>query len=414
MVEISQIELPESRSRPGEWALSAASAYRYFQRDQLNLPSVRLPAAIQIVYFLGSGADSFFFGQDRENIVADYVFVVPPGMPFGIVGEKNGAVDCVHIQAIGSPPVGLALPAKVRVHSPAVSCALLDMAAEYARTGAVTTSLDGLFEALLNGRSAVRVTFADHAEGRPPRDTARHSHREEHQIDYYLKAKGRFWLADRWHEIADGHLFYIPPGVEHAIELDPTAPYHNLSLKFIPDEALQGQVRGEAARIEAGDNAPELRRAMQQITASYLLYAPVASGEVGRVLALVAEAAEAAEAAEGGSRTHARKSKVDLARQIVASNYSLPIRLDWVARRLGLSPAYLSRAFRERAGETFSTHLRRVRVARAAALLRESSLTVGEIARQCGFATIHYFSQTFRRETGHTPTDVRRGRGGNA
>jgi AraC-like DNA-binding protein len=411
MVEISQIELPENRTRSDEWALKAASAYRYFHRDQLNLPSVRLPSAIQIVYFPGSGADSFFFGQDRENIVADYVFVVPPGMPFGVVGEKNGAVDCVHIQAIGSPPAGLSLPAKLRVHSPAVSGALLDMAAEYARGGAVTTSLGGLFEALLNSRAAVRVTFADHAEGRPPRDTARHSHREEHQIDYYLKAKGRFWLADRWHEIADGHLFYIPPGVEHAIELDPAAPYHNLSLKFIPDEALQGQVRGEAARIEAGHNAQELRRAMQQITASYLLYAPVASDDVGRVLALVAEAAEAA---EGGARPHARTSKVDLARQIVASNYSLPIRLDWVARRLGLSPAYLSRAFRERAGETFSAHLRRVRVARAAALLRDSSLTVGEIARQCGFATIHYFSQTFRRETGRTPTDVRRGRGGKA
>lgn len=83
------------------------------------------------------------------------------------------------------------------------------------------------------------------------------------------------------------------------------------------------------------------------------------------------------------------------------------IGLEEVAREVRLSPAYLSRIFREETGETFTTRMNQLRIERARTLLRTTTLPVMVIALELGFSDQSHFSRVFRRETGQSPRSYR-------
>ncbi|MBO5415005.1 MAG: cobalamin-dependent protein [Clostridia bacterium] len=81
--------------------------------------------------------------------------------------------------------------------------------------------------------------------------------------------------------------------------------------------------------------------------------------------------------------------------------------LNTIASSLYISASHLSRLFKECTGETFAEYLRRTRLSHACALLKETDLTVEEIARQCGKKDIPSFYQSFFVYKGVTPNQYR-------
>jgi AraC-like DNA-binding protein len=81
-----------------------------------------------------------------------------------------------------------------------------------------------------------------------------------------------------------------------------------------------------------------------------------------------------------------------------------------IAREASLSPYYFSRAFTACVGVPPYRYLIELRIRRAAALLRETELTVTQICMRVGFRNLPHFTTTFRRHTGLTPSAYRRQR----
>jgi AraC family transcriptional regulator of adaptative response / methylphosphotriester-DNA alkyltransferase methyltransferase len=92
---------------------------------------------------------------------------------------------------------------------------------------------------------------------------------------------------------------------------------------------------------------------------------------------------------------------------IVAAEHARPLTLHDVARRLATSPRQLQRAFAAMAGVGFRTHLRQVRMARAAELLADTDIPVKEIAYSVGYRDPSQFSKSFRRTVGVSPSEQR-------
>jgi AraC-like DNA-binding protein/quercetin dioxygenase-like cupin family protein len=388
-------------SRPPSHTDRIVWAYRYFDPWSLNLREIRRPEAIQALYFVMNSPGVLEYGGRRENVTGESLFVFPPGMAFHLSPGSPSPIDCVHIQSI-SPRWArerYPLPAKLWVHDHEIAGSIMAWAVEYAKAGEISGTIWPVLERVYSQQEVSRVTFADHAETRPPRDTPLHSHMKEHQIDYYLRARGRFWINGHWEEIEDGDLFYIPPRAEHAIEFDPECDYHNLSLKFVVKDPVD--LSGEPFKIPVIDEDRHLRNAMQRIVASYVLYSPVSPDDLQQVLSGISDIYRL------GS-TLGSPSPEERIKEIVMANYSMPLSLPWLSRQVGLKPAYLSRLFRERTGETLSTYIRRVRIQRSQELLSQTNLPVGVVAQRCGFSNIHYFSQVFKKETGLAPSGYRR------
>lgn len=79
-----------------------------------------------------------------------------------------------------------------------------------------------------------------------------------------------------------------------------------------------------------------------------------------------------------------------------------------LARESGVSPAQLVKLFRRHLGTTPIRHVWETRTRRGAQLLRETGLTVGEIAFRCGFQTPFHFSRWVRELYGLAPRELRR------
>jgi len=75
-----------------------------------------------------------------------------------------------------------------------------------------------------------------------------------------------------------------------------------------------------------------------------------------------------------------------------------------IAAGVGFSPGYLSMLFKEQLGTTVHQYVTVVRIEQAKRLIRESGMTLTEIAGRTGFASIHHFSRVFRKMTGVPPS----------
>ncbi|MDB6169532.1 MAG: transcriptional regulator, AraC family [Verrucomicrobia bacterium] len=84
-----------------------------------------------------------------------------------------------------------------------------------------------------------------------------------------------------------------------------------------------------------------------------------------------------------------------------------PADLRSLAKEAGVSPAQLVKLFRNHLGTTPIRHLWESRTRRGAQLLRETGLTVGEVAFRCGFQTPFHFSRWVKELYGVSPRALR-------
>lgn len=73
----------------------------------------------------------------------------------------------------------------------------------------------------------------------------------------------------------------------------------------------------------------------------------------------------------------------------------------------GKHPVHLARAFRRAYGETIGDYQRRLRLDKAATLLREGRMPLSEVALECGFANQAHFSRSFKVAFATTPAHYR-------
>ena len=95
------------------------------------------------------------------------------------------------------------------------------------------------------------------------------------------------------------------------------------------------------------------------------------------------------------------------AERYIWDNYTRKISLREIAKASGLSAPYFSTIFKEEMGENLSDYLNRLRIEKAAALLLTTNMSIGEIAKTCGFEDQSWFSKIFKNNTGYTPGKYR-------
>lgn len=92
-------------------------------------------------------------------------------------------------------------------------------------------------------------------------------------------------------------------------------------------------------------------------------------------------------------------------RMDAASHEQWPVRR--LARVSGVSEAHFARSFKDAFGVPPHRYLLTRRLERAAALLRDTDLSVTEIAFQTGWKSLGTFGRTFRDVTGESPGELR-------
>ena len=118
------------------------------------------------------------------------------------------------------------------------------------------------------------------------------------------------------------------------------------------------------------------------------------------------------EASRNVASRHEEKSDNDIqvAKDYIEKNFGSNITLDDVSRIVNISPYYFSKVFKEETGENFIDYLTNLRIGRAKELLRNSDLSMKEICNEIGYADPNYFSRTFKKNVGVSPTEYKEGK----
>ena len=95
--------------------------------------------------------------------------------------------------------------------------------------------------------------------------------------------------------------------------------------------------------------------------------------------------------------------------EYVRANYLEKITIDELAFLFGTNRATLCKQFRESTGQTLISYIARLKLDAAKRLILESEKTFTDIAAELHFETVHYFTRFFKKHTGLTPKEFRRG-----
>ena len=106
----------------------------------------------------------------------------------------------------------------------------------------------------------------------------------------------------------------------------------------------------------------------------------------------------------------AQKAPQDYIKQtldFLAEHYTEPLTLEALAKNCGITKYHLAREFKRYTGQTVITHVNILRCKKADSCL-SNGMTVTEAACECGFESISYFSRTYKKLMGTSPSSIKR------
>ncbi len=105
--------------------------------------------------------------------------------------------------------------------------------------------------------------------------------------------------------------------------------------------------------------------------------------------------------------TYGNREMLERGLEYIHEHFSDPIDVDAVADHSGYSKFYFCRRFKEITGCTVNTYINMQRVSHAKELLSRPGSQVSEVAAECGFNSVPYFSQIFKKYVRSTPGEYK-------
>lgn len=203
-----------------------------------------------------------------------------------------------------------------------------------------------------------------------------------------------------------GDIVFCPPGVPFARETETPLTFHYLQFSG-PDDGI--------LPLPGGKHRPQDQKRLYADFA-YLRRHADNGGDPSRrwkehllrdlLELLVLERAEAERQEDSGPAVTDDALMMEAA-NVIAADIGGSFSLADLAGRLGLSPVQLTRRFRNAYGQTPSDYRKALRLKRARAMLRDTEMTLAEIAGAAGYDNGFYLSRVFTKTYGMTPSDFR-------
>ncbi len=222
-------------------------------------------------------------------------------------------------------------------------------------------------------------------------------------LTYVLEGAVRYLAAERWVSVRPGDAILLPAGADKRAAVGLRAHAAGYSVHFdLPAKALLPAF-GARALMHPGLDS-ELLALFGDLDASWLEKEEEAPFRVEGIFLLVL--ARLARLGTPGIGQGDRR--VQTIKRRLLEHMAAPVDSEAIARGVGLSPVYMGLLFKRETGLSLRNYANRLRVRRAMDLLRGGAFSVGEVAAQCGFEDLYYFSRVFKRWTGVPPTEVLR------
>ena len=191
--------------------------------------------------------------------------------------------------------------------------------------------------------------------------------------------------------------------------------YQNMFMGYKLDQRVSDPLRNAKDMVIAASAA--MRKAVQQAEV-HPLYIDSLSGQILR------EIEEAENEVQVGAlvprmirnycllvQTYSRERYSGVVRDVlnfVDFHYMEPLSLESLSSKYSVNKNYLSTRFHKEVSMTVTDYINLTRVRRSLKMLSSTNLSMPQIAERCGFSDANYYTRTFRKIHGITPTEYRK------
>lgn len=248
------------------------------------------------------------------------------------------------------------------------------------------------------------------------------------EIQFCLITKGsiRFFVNEKQYLLRPGEGVFINSGYLHMArpEDNPDSAYICLDadpklLAAFPGSALEtryvapflGDPAMEDCRLSPG--VPWQEEILDRISRAYALFEERPFGYELRLTVLLQEIwlLLLENRPQGAAVSHSRRQENAVVQGIlsyISRNFSQHVTLEDISRAVSLSGSECCRVFKKVTGDTIFSCLKSYRLARSMELLRDTQLSVSQIAYDAGFCSASYFIEVFRTQKEVTPLQYRK------
>ncbi|MBR5783488.1 MAG: AraC family transcriptional regulator [Clostridia bacterium] len=215
--------------------------------------------------------------------------------------------------------------------------------------------------------------------------------REYYLMHFVRSGRGCFHFDDQEYHLAAGDIFMTAPGETMYYKADAVDPWSYVWIGF-------------ESELDIGDifshhciHAPQCSEIFSELT-DLLRYGEAVELYVnGKLFELLANL-------RSTKMTHRAESRYCLlAKNYMEARYDSDITVASMAEMLGLERSYFSRLFKTQTGLSPQQYLVRLRLERAAELMRLHRYTPARAAACCGYGDIVNFSKMFKKQYGLAP-----------
>ncbi|WP_042391863.1 helix-turn-helix domain-containing protein [Streptacidiphilus carbonis] len=226
--------------------------------------------------------------------------------------------------------------------------------------------------------------------------------------------RGRRGLTEAC-RVSAGGLFLHPAGLELDVELGDRL---NTVHVYVSDATLQATAdSGGPVRLkeEVGGTDPLLRQLVLALDGAVRRWEPSGRAYVDQLALMTAahlarhHSVRRPEAPPRGPAGLSDR-QFRAVRELLDERLAEPLSLDDLALATGLSVSQFARRFKARTGCSPHRYLLRLRVERAAGMLRAGTAPIAQVAVDCGFSHQEHLTRVIRAHLGTTPAALRQSR----
>lgn len=234
---------------------------------------------------------------------------------------------------------------------------------------------------------------------RPQGFTFSKSDQDYHIIAMILSGSAKYRMHKKSFTVQKGDVVFLRKGTHYNAKVISQEPWEHIVIAFRTHGDMEDFLPDGAMKVSHGNRFKELFRQAYTVWSECSIgYKIQTKAVIHQILfSLIQE--NVSRLIGGNTALQALKAASDYVEQ----NYRNKITVEELAALSGYSPSHFARVFTKVYDTSPIQYVNQIRIMHAKNLLRTGQYTITQIAQECGFSNVYYFSRCFKQITGTTP-----------
>ena len=235
-----------------------------------------------------------------------------------------------------------------------------------------------------------------------------HFHIGKNELYYLCSGTTKMFVGSSLYTLHEGDCIYIPAGCLHRTSADSQSTVERMVVMF-PEGKFEMDNEIMTETILRAEHTEDIKKIFQRIIEEKRNQRKYSEEMINALVTmLMIELIRIPHKSAYSEEMQPETAQIQRTAQYISMHPEEKITLQSAADFAGFARTYFSQKFKNVTGFNFNDYLTAVRIKKGAALLKKTSMSITEIAFECGYNDSNYFASVFKKHFGMTPNKYRK------